>query len=411
MFSLHERIQRRVCRVAFLVACVVPTALTWGGALYFHRPWQESDWQAQLEQDLHVRVHVTEVSAPRPSMRVFSGLVFSDLRSGRMLAEIDTLQVVNDSPMVADIIRVPAAEVRGVALALQTWLGAVPELPHKLLADRLSLFNVDGEACEFEHVQSVVVYDRDASTKILIQGVLPVGEADAKPETVRLAAERRDDGTQMLQLDCRQGQIATWLLNEVVPGAIRWQGSKFTGVLTLNAGDGSIAGQLQGSIAGIDAQRWIGDQSPHRCQAQCNLDLHHLTWRNDCLLNVEGTLTAGRGTMSHSLVSSLADPLLCRIVSKPGRGNGENPLQFERVGCRFRLNENGLTIIGNASAKDDDCVVLGTEGPLVLHPNYQLLSLPRFVAAFYPASPPPDNHWLPATRASIELGRRLPFIK
>ncbi len=95
MLSLHETTQRRVCRAAFVVGCVLPTLCVVAWVAYVHRPWRESDWQQMLRQQLHVQATVGEVRSLSPGITQLVDVEFADLRTGQRWGSIDKLRITN----------------------------------------------------------------------------------------------------------------------------------------------------------------------------------------------------------------------------------------------------------------------------------------------------------------------------
>ena len=71
--SMSDSQRRFVCRIAFLLLCLLPTLL----AIYFvfHQPGP-SDWQQLIQAELGIAVQIDSVETPTPSMTMFRGVRF-----------------------------------------------------------------------------------------------------------------------------------------------------------------------------------------------------------------------------------------------------------------------------------------------------------------------------------------------
>ena len=147
MFSLHEKTQRHVCRTAFVLACAVPTLCTIAWVLYFHRPWQERDWQTTLANALHVRVTVSQVSASRPLQRELYSLHLADLQSAEPLLEIDVLHVGAQEAFSSENTVVHHAQLSEFAEAVAVWLSGENFEIARFQAERVLISSANKQTC------------------------------------------------------------------------------------------------------------------------------------------------------------------------------------------------------------------------------------------------------------------------
>ncbi|MDZ4659487.1 MAG: hypothetical protein SH868_18100 [Bythopirellula sp.] len=399
---MHERTQRRVCRMAFVFACAVPTVLTIGWVLYFHRPWQERDWQRSVESALHVRAELVQVSAPRPLERELFNLRLVDLNSSLPLLSVDRLHIHSQQTLAAEQIDVNRRQLPALATTISIWLAGSEFQPLSISARQLVFTDETHHSWTFNNVRAKCEVTATNVKQIAIQAEL--GET-TKP--LQILIERHPDGMVRTTLDTQQAKLPTWLLADLVPGAGRWDGATFGGTAQGESNTKEIVGTLRGSIAPIDAQAWIGKDSPQRVQAQAKLHLEHLNWRDGRIESVQGLLETSAGTASPPLLKAFQESLLC-VLPDETILSAQEPIKFDQFACRFRLNSGGLTVSGTFPvAGSAGCLIAAAGKPLVMQPSRSELPLGNFVRVFCPLEQ--NWLWLPATVEAIEFAEKLPL--
>ena len=425
MFSLHETVQKRVCRAAFVVGCVVPTLWTIGWIVYFHRPWHRADWQRTLTQQLHLRATLDDFAYPRPGVTRLIGLELAELRSGKPLASIDKLRVQRHGgqlALVADQVELEARQFSALAAALDTWLSAADLPSVELRADRLTLVDRSPGSAE-----NAAVSNRVEMTNLRVRGEL-VGQAPrrfwiqaelsdagqtggASTLTIQLVIQRTEDRL-LATLDTKQSPLPVWLLAEVVPGWGRCPAARFTGALQIENNALGLRGSLTGRFDNVDLQQWVGPiAAPHRLAGTVDVKLDQLTWQNGRVDVAKGELHGAAGVVSRSLLSTAAKRLFCALgprLSGAEKTSAEQPQAFDQLACRFRMTSVGITLSGTCSVDAQGargCLLAVDRQPLLWEPGY--VDLP--VAQLVQALAQPAASWLPATREAHQMAGALPL--
>lgn len=86
---LHETTQRRVCRIAFLAGCVLPTLFLLAAVARFWLPNYTQQWETPLDQLLGCRVTIDQIQTPTPGVMKFKRVVLSDPEVGTNLANFE----------------------------------------------------------------------------------------------------------------------------------------------------------------------------------------------------------------------------------------------------------------------------------------------------------------------------------
>ncbi|TWU24588.1 hypothetical protein [Bythopirellula polymerisocia] len=403
---MHERTQRRVCRAVYVLACIVPTVFSVVGVLYFHRPWQEQDWQRVLENNLHIRSSISKVTAPSPGERQLFAVRLADLQSDSTLATVDKLHLLSDHSIFADQIELSCNKMDDLTRTLQGWLSDA-ELPSVTIkVDKLLFARSASQVFELANVVIVIKDMKALDRKLIVQA--DVVTAEAERGHLRFQVERAENGSWDLSLDCREGQLPAWFFADLIPGASRWNAANFTGALQLHTAQDSTEGTLQGTFSPIDLQEWLGNDSPHTLRSTASLQFETLHLQKHRISDAKGSLESEAGQISSSLTTALRKSLFCVAGKKLSIAHAADGLSFEKLACKFQMSSAGLTVTGNCSVPSSEtsgCLILSDGEPILLQPTYSNLPLPYFVQVFCPL----DKYWLPGMRKATELAEALPM--
>jgi hypothetical protein len=398
MFSLHERTQRKICRIAFVLICAVPTLITLCWAAYFHRPWHERDWQRTLESELHVRVEVGEVSAPRPLQRFIEHVKLSDLQSARPMIELQALQIGTANSTSVETVTINCDQLHQIAHAAQIWLGSVNSCDSKWQLKELNFTSAEGAAWKLKDVRCEIKAVPNGIRQCLVH-------AKCDSRLIRLSIERDIAGKVQTIVDAQQVLMPAWLLASMLPGASRWQQATVTGVINLEAENSEVYGKFRGHVDSIDMHSWMGNDL---LQATATLQLDNLTWQGERLESAQGSLQTEAGKISNAFLLLLKEKFLCTLAVEESRLSDKSQLQqIDRLGCQFLLNEAGLALSGMFAWGEINkgCIITSADKPLVSIPAMPTLPLAQFVQLVSPYNP----YGVPATREAINLSEKLPL--
>ena len=398
MFSLHERTQRKVCRTTFVLVCAVPMLMTLCWVAYFHRPWQERDWQHALESELHVRVGVDAVTAPRPFERSLGRVRIANLQSAQPMFELHNLEIAGANSISVETTIINCSQLPAIAQTARIWLSNENIRNSRWQFKELRFASVTGTEWGLQDVRGELRVSPNGMRQCLIHA-----KYDTKP--FRLSIERYLDGKVQMIVDAQQRLMPAWLMADTFPGASRWQNATMTAIVQLEAQHSEVRGKFRGHIDSIDMPSWIGNDL---LQAVATLELDNLTWRGARIENVQGTLQATAGKVSNTLLSLLKDKFLCTLAIEESLLDDKSQFQpIDKLGCHFQLNEAGLAITGmlNWGKTSKGCLITSNGKPLVSTPAMSTLPLAQLIQLVNPHNP----YWLPATREAVSLGEKLPL--
>jgi len=403
MFALHETTQRRVCRVTFLVLCVVPTLLTLVGIAYCNRPWRENDWQRALRQKLHVRVSLDDISSPRPGLTVLKNVRLGDLRTDRTLGVVNELCFHRkDSRLLlhAEHLAIEAEHLPAFSAALSTWLATDVLVPLDFQADELTITNTSMQTLQLENL------------------VATGDKGDAGTHRYRLQAQQGGEILQILldnqggrlhgSLDTRRASLPAWLIGSLVPGFAGCGEARFSGEVIVENENHDLHGELRGEFEGVNLQQWIGVGSRHHIQGVCEVQLQALTWSRAGITKAQGKISSGSGAASYSLYQALASPKLFQCTPGPGwktlgPTSPEELIFFDQLAVSFQVTSAGILLAGKCP--DGALMTAGRGSLLYGPPEGSLLPVANLVQLFHD----PRQGWLPDTRGAHEMSKELPL--
>ena len=406
MFSLHETTQRRVCRVLFVVCCVLPTLATVGWIAHFYRPGRLGDLQRTLRAQLHVDATVDGVASPLPGVTTLNNLRLADLKSKDLLGRFGVVRCQwQNSRLVlhADLLEIEVAQLSQAATALATWLSSEALVPIDVQVDRVVFLGGPFDSATWQNLR--VSSEKNGSQSISLKIEV---EPTAEKLPVQLLVEHQSGPTGPsihVTLDTLESTLPAWLLADFVPGGVhRSRAATFTGKTQMKWTAAELQGTLQGRFAEMELSEWLGSHTPHCLQGIAALELQNLVWKDRRIQVAAGHLHATRGSANPSLVNAASKLLECARTPACLRElarDSADIVRFDQLDFAFRLDGSGLSITGQ-----------GMPGCLLAYQDEQLLQQPpsklpmtRLVRLLYL----PVAGWLPDTQEAHQMASELPL--
>lgn len=399
MFSVHERTQRRACRIAFVALCAIPTIATLAWVAYFYRPWRHRDWQHSIESALHVRGEVAQITAPRPNERELARVSLADFETSRQLATIGELNIREGQSFTAGEVSFKSASFVDLSKMVRTWLSSEEFGPFIFHVKNLSITGPNQEVLNLEAVRAECRETSSGSRLVAINADLETDE-----NRIKILVERRADGAIRTHIDGQAVSLPAWLFASAIPGAGRWGNSSLCGIIHLESTQADNTGEFRGKLANVNLQSWIG-KSPYHLQARGDLSCEQYQWRNDRLVEARGTLEVKGGQVPQPLIQAIVEKFYATVHPRTAQGD---VVDFDRLACHFQLNAAGLTLKGLCPFEKPEvqgCMIVAEGKPWVMQPAYRDLPLAHFVQVVCPL----EKHWLPATREATSLAEKLPL--
>ncbi len=405
MFALSYKSQRNCCRAVFLLACLLPTVAVAACAVWRHLPGQVRSCERDLTARLGLPVKLDAVSHPRPGVVSYEGLELIDPETGRMLFRTRSLEV--DSTGTVTLLIVSQAEVSG-AHHQRLW-----QLLQSQFVDRRAASEV-----RFTAGEVTIDGQPQASTLIDVEGRIGRDDAGAEatlrfrvaglkmgqPALLRVATtSKQGRSSTTIHLETGSASLPCSLAAVMLPDVGHLgPDAHFAGHIVAEQSAAGWNGHLVGEFRGLDLYSLVTARYPHRLNGPAQLSIGEARFHAGRLSRATGTLSAGPGVVSGSLLDSAAASL---SVLRPGSaGTADQLVFYEEFVAGFAIDENGLEIQGHCGRRGSGHIMVNRSGVLLADPPRQ----PVPVVALVRTLVPQNAVQVPATRETEALIGWLP---
>ena len=380
MFRLRQRTRRQLCRVGFLVGCLLPTvALALWGA-YRHLPIHRRHQELALRQSLGMRAQIASVEHPRPGIVRYHDLELSTRAAGRPLAtcrwaELRRSRVDGSLKLVVHGLQLQPA-------GLDTWYAFVERaLRHdsdepgpnlRFVIDDITL----PESREAESLARISGAIADGEATLSVE---PAGATEAVPVTLASSAEPihlkivSDTGeTSLGQWELHTGTSVipcSWLAAVVgdFPAA---RGSRFQG--SAWARDTAAGRQLalRGTLRDVDLAGLVTRNFGHFAEGKVDIKLDPAHVQAGRLVELHANVTGGPGRVDRGLVVALASSLGCGLAND--QRVAREVISYGQLAVDVAVNPQGqLVVIGRCPGRPDIVLADANGHPLMSQPQTQ----------------------------------------
>ncbi|MGD9723534.1 MAG: hypothetical protein AB7O59_19370 [Pirellulales bacterium] len=411
MFSLHDSTRTVLCRAVFVALCLAPTGGIAAWCVAVRLPQYHVAHEASLSDQSGWTAHLSHVTTPRPGLVLYEGLQLSDPASGQLLARLPAVEVDRQSAGT-DIRLAQPATINGMRLdalfdSARRMLRAVGDNQTlSLAAQHVTLHLPDGDqtiANATGHLEA------DADGARLLVAFRPAGANGNAPTAaqpamleVMVSRQRSDDPRCVVRLNSGETPLPSSLIAGSWPTARRLgRACTFTGRITATEKRAGWTLELVGQLRGIDLAQLM-ESYPHALSGSAELQLEQARIENGRLVSASGTLTAGPGTISRSLIQAARDHLRLDVDRQTFVGR-ENQLSYRRLHVAFTIDDKGLSLVGDSSSVAG-AILADDRRVLVRQTSNQRQPVVNLLRTLVPQS----AVQVPATRESAPLAAFLP---
>ncbi len=422
MFRLHDQTRRQLCLTGFVLLCVVPTVATLAWGVAHHWPTRAKSEARRLSAELGLDVSLEELTYLRPGAVLYEGLRLTDPETGTAVAQCRAVEV---QWYRTDGNRIPAGDGTREKLSLLL-IASQPEVDANslqrlvLLLDRVLKCRTGQTQVDVRLAAGELTLRAGGDSQTLteltgnIETLAEATEAQASfhiaglqqtsPIRVRVARNRQTTPpATSLEFDTGDAKIPCGVLAMAVP-QLQSLGNRcrYNGYLWANETPAGWDVEATGYLFGADMGTLVTAQFPHKLSGQGNVEVQSARFRGGRLEDATGTLAAGPGVISRSLIDAAVDRL--HLVGGSTPGTSDNLIPYDQLALRFILNADGLTVRGVCTDT--------SPGAILTHGGRRLLGEPRMqpqpVVALLQTLVPANEVQVPATRQSDWLMRHLP---
>lgn len=353
MFSLHETTRRRFCQWGFVALCVLPTGLVLGGAYWLRSDNYRRRQEASLSQQFGLPVSIAKVTHPTPTTTRYERLEMLDPETKGLLARADVAIVDEQAGSLR--LTLTQAEISSAFLErLRQWtddrlrgksIGTARKLELEPCGLVINYFTPDRSPKRLVELTGQI--DLAAKEPIAMISCHLEGSGNAEPCTLRMWRDRGVTPARSNFEISTGGPLPCLLAAPLLPALSRLGNrAEFEGTLWASAAPGGWEGAIEGpaKIMGVDLDALVSGQLPHHLDGTAQIGLSKLSFRRGRVEEVKGSLSAGPGIISYTLLDgAVAEGLAVGLTKakKPGHS-----LAYEELAMSFVLDSRGITLAG-----------------------------------------------------------------
>ena len=416
ILPLHERTRRMICRNAFVVLCLVPTAAVAVGSIARQLPLEVAYLQRALSREFSVDARIGHIEHPRPGTMVLENVTLRDTETQRPLAHIGQIEARSKQGLL--FLKAEQAELFERALPV-AWQWSQQKLkrptaaptPLRWLIGRVVLKGDDNhDDYELRDVRGATTFT-DTASQVYVRFTLdespnkPTANQQApssEPATLRIIRSRESpDPTTFVQWQSGTAGVPCALLAPHL-ATQDWLGraARYQGYIWASDSAAGWSAELAGVVRQLDLQSLVTHHFPHKLTGQATLRIERARIHSGRLIEAAGSFESEGGLISRSLLESASQSLRLGWGVPDGV---EGVLPYTRLAISFALDSSGLSIQGACP---------GAASAVIVDRQRVLLAQPRQrqpVAALIRTLVPHRHVQVPASEEARWLVAHLPL--
>jgi len=409
MFPLHDRTRRLVCRTAFIALCVLPALGVLAESSMLGTGSRRRACEAELSQAAGLRVTLDGLSYPRPGITLYDGVMLTDPETGARLARCRFLEAGGGDELTALVVSQPELDAQRLGDLWQLVRQRLREADGtrrlwRLSAAEATLHWPTGSQTLAECLAQLDQPDSADQPRIAALSFRLAGSNAGEPIRIRIARQSKDgQPTSTIEFHTGEAALPVELITAAL-GTTNHLGSRatFHGSVWITESADGLDGELSGQLTDVDLQSLVTEQFPHRLSGLAAITIQRARFHRGRVEEAAGSITAGPGVVSRSLVDAAVTHL--HLV----RGSAADPsgtlAPYEQLGLAFVIDSSGLTLRGQCDAATG-AILQTHEGVLLSEaagPSGPVVALLRTLV-------PQSEVQVPATREADWLGSWLPL--
>jgi len=406
---MHDRTRRNLCRLAFLLFCVLPTACVLVLILHRHSSFYRSattrHWEQALFQRLGLITTIDRVWRSERHVISLEGVKLIDPETRQQIARIRVLELAQrdhgqvlwaSQPEIAD------GQFLRVWEVLHERLLRGPPLDSEVrfLAGEVTLLGDNGQT--FTNVECLIEQHETGAQVLLDFRV--AGAEEQSTAQLRIMRNRQlsppATGWQLrtgsTSLPCSMFTAYLPVLESLGPSC------RFAGTASADRSTNRWNGEFVGRFTQVDLDGLIAP-FPHKLSGTAELVFQRARFQDGRLLEAAGAVRADGGVISRSLVEALGNALQ---LDGPGIAATDPRLllEYQQLAFGYELVATKLRLSGTCQNAPIGTVLLGKTGPLLTDSGTDSIPAVALARALSPSS----EFLVPATKETGLLLDALP---
>lgn len=407
---LHQSVRRRLCRVIFCIACLLPTTSLLAWTISHKLPSHVARCEARARELLGLEARIGRVRYPQPGVCLCENIELTDPETRQRVLQCRWLELGRSGPVL--VLRPATVEIdasqagRLVRLLMRRLQRELPVAPAtvRVLPSSVTLRGAHDEQT-YDDVECLIESTETGDTATM-RFRLAGGERN---ESASVAIRRRhaqQAGTRV-SLDTAGAALpvsmfAPWADWQSVLGSQ----ARFRGSLWIDADERGWRGDVTGVLNEVDLESLVAARFPHVLTGRATLEIDRARIEQGRLVEAAGLLRAEHGVIGRSLLLSLSEALHCRLARESIEEARTGNLNYEQLFLRFVLDAQGLRLTGSPAEPHRGLLLIDErQKPLLAEP----LEQPAPLVALVRALVPPSRTHVPATKETAALVPWLPL--
>ena len=384
---MHERTRRTICRMLFLLMCVLPTLITISAVAFVRTDWYHdllvSRWNQELGQLLELTATVRSAAQPSYRLSILRDIELRDRETGRIAGRLSRLEVSHRGPIVSIVAHdaeLQANYMSSIGDAAQRRL--LRSLPASSTETRLLIkqLNIqDGEQTTDRFTDVLISVARQPQQSQIGAAFRLADRQTEHPITLSIVRQHQNQPpTTECELRSNGNVLRCTTAANLFPVLARLGAeSTFNGIATVVQQDRHWRGQMAGSLRQIDLQQF---SSPYRHQVSglADSDLN-VQFADGVVTLAKGTATVQEGEIDTALLE-LAQHHLGVQLSHRILGESSPRVAFQQLGFGFNADKNRLAISGATSGRYPGVICFDRFGPIASQHTPREMPLPPRLA-------------------------------
>jgi hypothetical protein len=372
---MHESTRRRLCRAAFGLACVLPTALALLWCYWQGQPARVAEAESQLTALTGLSARVGSVSRPRPGVVRLSDVQLNEPESGALVARCDKLELRSYRNLAkASLVgaRIDADRLAALWPAIdrrmQRWQTDWPAVA--VQCNEIEVRSAHGQL-KLRAADCDLAGLRRTPDEVQAWAAFQVAEVDNAGKVTLWARRKKQASRPSTRFEVVSGEawLPAWLLaNGCAPLAqvhpeARLRG-KFAAVQNASGWDAEVEGL---EMQGRDLHRALSGRLPSFGVWPLRVRIDHAKLREGRIERAEGSVRGGKSEVSLETLSWIEGALGLQLHTRAISGT----LPFDEMYAGFRLDHEGVHLDGHCQQSRSGVLLRGKK--LVLEAPQQHL--------------------------------------
>ena len=373
MFTLHETTRRSLCRMGFVLLCVLPMCAILAATAWFGSDAYRTRQSSELSRILGLDVSLDRVVLTQPEGLRYEGLKLADPETGAILARAASFSVLRHGNKISTVAIAPELEVARLdgledLIMRQLRLGKRGQ-QICFEAEKLSLRMPDKSQRILESVHGRFDFAKDAAQALV--EFRPMSRESEEPVAIRIWRNRQTTPPSMvLEAHTGKSTLPCSLMAPFAPSIARLgRRCEFQGAFAIDLPQASN-GTLVGEFHNVDLAALVGDQYPRQLVGNATIAIGEAKLLAGRLEAVRGQLFCGEGTIHRQLAETCAGEFM--LAGPKMKNTFGASHKFSELAFGFALDARGLSISGACRSAPPGAVLVDGSGVAVGEPVTRL---------------------------------------